>query len=135
MKKGQLTMEYLIILTVLVILFTNISTELMDFASQETLQIQTEQISEIHSSTLNNNAESIALQAPGARKSILITTPPQCSYQIETQQITLQCISDTPNEEYTGRTIGEIGHLENVEYDIGSIPEGETGEVTIEKTG
>jgi len=134
MKKGQLTMEYLIVLTVLVILFTSISTELMEFSSQETLQVQTEQISEIHGSTLINNAESIELQAPGARKSLTITTPPQCSYQIDPQEITLICAGGTPSEEYTGRKIGEIGYLDGVQYQIGSIPEGTTGEITIEKT-
>ncbi len=129
MKKGQLTLEYLLMLAVLLILFTSISMELMDFSSEETLQIQTEQMKEIHGSTLINNAESLSLQAPGAKQSITVTAPPDCGYQVGENIIELDCSVDTSSEEYDGDILGDIEDIENVEY----LPE-ETSEISAGQT-
>ncbi|MFW5902317.1 MAG: hypothetical protein ACOCTT_00305 [archaeon] len=132
MKKGQLTIEYLLILTVLIILFTSISMDLMDFSSQGTLQIQTEQLSEIHGSTLRNNAESISLQGTGAKQTITITAPPDCGYNLESNKLTLNCIPDSPSENYTNTEIGDISDLD-VRYQGQDIDSGQTGQIGIIK--
>jgi|GEM_PF-5955670 len=132
MKRGQLTIEYLLILTILIILFTSISMDLMDFSSQETLQIQTEQLSEIHGSTLRNNAEVINLQGSGSKQTILITAPPDCGYNLQNTRLVLKCMSGSPSEEYTGEEIGDISDL-NVQYQGDDIDSGETGQVEIVK--
>lgn len=134
MKKGQLTIEYLFILVILILLFTNISTDLMQFTSENTLEIQTEQIHKTHNHTLNSMIQSMSIQGPGARQTIAINTPPHCEYGVSASEITLDCM-DTPSEAYTGTTIGNIPPDTNVKYEEKTIPAGSVGELIIEKEG
>ncbi len=133
MKKGQLTIEYLLILVILIMLFTSISTDLMDFASTNTLQIQTEQAINIHNTTLHNTVNIVALQAEGAKQTITLNTPPDCEYLVSDSSITLQCIAGTPSQEYTGTTIGNIAPGTGVTYSGENIPASKTGKVTVER--
>lgn len=134
MKKGQITIEYLLILLVLLILFTGVSTDLMTFTSRNSLQMQTEEISRAHNATINNVVDSISLQAPGAHQKIMLTAPADCAYNITTFNITLQCTGDTPSENYTGRAIGIIETSQNVEYNQNYIEPAKTGYLDIERS-
>lgn len=133
MNKGQLTIEYLLILVVLIILFTNVSTDLMDFTSSNTLQIQTKEIEKAHNQTLYNTMNSLSVQAPGARQTLVLNTPPDCAYEINADRISLNCREGTPSENYTGETIGVTPT--DIQYaSVKTISRGSTGEVTLEKT-
>ncbi len=133
MKKGQITIEYLLILVVLIMLFTNVSMDLIQFTSKNTLQMQTKEIEKSHNQTLQHISQSISLQAPGAKQTMLLNTPPDCAYNMTTKNITLECREDTPSENYTGETIGKT--TEKVQYlNPRTIPRGESAQITLYKT-
>lgn len=136
MKRGQITIEYLLILVILITIFTSVSMDLMNFTTDSTLRIQTEELQKTHNYTLKNNIQSISLQAPGAVQTIAVTTPPDCLYNVTSGRITLNCTEGTPSENYTGTVIGNIPSSQNIHYEPQQrIQPGETGEVSIVKTG
>lgn len=134
MKKGQITIEYLLILVVLIILFTNVSMDLIQFTSSNTLQMQTKEIEKAHNQTIKHVSQSLSLQAPGAKQTILINTPPDCGYNITQSNITLECREGTPSENYTGEVIGKT--TGNVQYlNPKTVPRGESTRITLHRTG
>lgn len=134
MKKGQLTIEYLLILVVLVILFTNVSTDLMNFTSKNTLQLQTKEIERAHNQTLLNTIQTLSLQAPGAKRSLTLTAPSDCAYIVEPDRVKLDCGRDTPSYNYSREVIGKVPPEIQVAYTTDKIPQGETKKVVLVKT-
>lgn len=134
MKRGQITIEYLLILIVLILLFTNVSMDLIQFTTTNTLQMQTKEIEKSHNQTLKHISQSLSLQAPGAKQTLLVNTPPDCAYAVNSTNITLQCREETPSENYTGEVIGET--TGDVQYlDPRKIPRGQSAQITMYKTG
>lgn len=133
MNKGQLTIEYLLILVVLIMLFTSVSTDLMDFASRNTFKVQTKELEQIHNTTLHNTVDIVALQATGAKQTLTLQAPSDCSYAITASEITLNCVSGGPAENFTGHVIGEIESGKDVSYTSGEIPAGKTGKLIVTK--
>jgi len=135
MNKGQLTIEYLLILVILIMLFTSVSTDLMGFASRNTFKIQTKELEQIHNTTLHNTVNIVALQATGAKQTLTLQAPSDCNYSIATLEITLECIENSAAENFTGNIIGKIEASKMVGYTPapGKIKAGKTGKVVIEK--
>lgn len=131
MKKGQLTIEYLIILVVLLILFTSVSMDLMTFSTENTLEIQTKETMKVHDQLLNQTQSTLALQAQGAKKTLALKAPADCGYNISTDHITLNCQSGTPSENITG---SQIGSISEVTYDTDYndyVPKGKTEKIRL----
>ncbi len=133
MKKGQLTIEYLIILVVLLILFTSVSMDLMTFSTQNTLEIQTRETMKAHDQLLTQTASTLSLQSTGARKTLVLNAPSDCGYDISASQITLECQDGTPSENITGTNIGSIsGATYDTDYND-HIDRGKTEKIRLER--
>lgn len=107
MRKGQLTVEYLIILVAMLLLFSNISMDLMQFSLSNTLQIQTNELLRTTNFFLNSSANEISLQGPGAKKTVYLRPPSDCDYVVGSDRITLSCASNTASANYSGLVIGQ----------------------------
>ena len=116
MKKGQLTIEYLIILVAMLLLFSNISLDLLDFSLRNTVEIQTSEFIRSSDNLLNYSINSISLQGAGAKKSVYLRPPSDCDYLVNPHDITLRCPSNTVSAPYDGTLIGRIDPLTNVAY-------------------
>lgn len=109
MKKGQLTVEYLIILVTMLLLFSSISSDLMEFSLRSTVELQTGEMIRAANLVLENSVNAIKLQGPGAKKTIYLRAPSDCDYVVGSGQITLDCVPGSASYElYNGEIIGPM---------------------------
>lgn len=108
MKKGQLTIEFLIILVAMLLLFSAISMDLIEFSLTNTLEIQTAEMVRSTKLILNSSVNSINLQGPGARRTLYIRAPSDCDFIVNPTFIELECEPESASyEDYNGMIIGE----------------------------
>ncbi len=106
MKKGQLTVEYLIILVTMILLFSSISMDLIQYSLAESTEMQTGEMINAAEYTVMGAVNQVKIQGPGAKKTVLVRASPDCSYDVSSTQIVASCISGTPSySEYDGMTV------------------------------
>lgn len=137
MRKGQLTLEFLIILVVMFLLFSTISSDLIEFSLTNTLEIQTAEMVRSTNLMLNSSATSLVFQGPGAVRTVYIRAPSDCDFIVNPNDIELECEEGSASyDDYDGMSIGETP--DKIKYaclncEQGRIESGVLGEVRIIK--
>ncbi|RLG21590.1 hypothetical protein DRN74_01665 [Candidatus Micrarchaeota archaeon] len=93
--KAQLTLEYLIIFVILLLLFSNVSMDLMGSSMSSALQIQKQQIMKAANLSLESAASKLQYQGEGARILVKIRAAPDCNYIFEEKRAYAECRSGT----------------------------------------
>ncbi len=122
--KGQISIEYLIIFVILLILFTNVSIDLMNSSMESTLSLQKEEMLNTAKILINDAVESMRYQGSGARRTIQLRAPPNCYYTITANQITATCGTDS-------KLLGPATLPSGVSYTAGRIGGNELAPVQI----
>lgn len=109
MKKGQLTVEYLIILVAMLLIFSSVSSDLMEFSLRTTIELQTGEMIRASSLVLENSVNAVNLQGPGAKKTVYLRAPSDCDYVVSSSQIELDCEPGSASYElYDGKEVGPV---------------------------
>ena len=93
MKKGQITVEYLIIIVIMILLFSSVSMELIDFSLTNTMQIQTNEIIRQTNSSFHNAIDELSLQAAGSKTTVKIRSSTDCDFLVSGNSLTTICDS------------------------------------------
>ena len=138
MKRAQLTIEYMIILVIMLILFNSISMDLISIAQIDSGELQTAEMVSSAKMILSDAYKIISLQGAGAKKTVALRAPPDCDYvQSSPTVISLECVpgSASDNAGYDGTAITPGGVLPGVYLTIVKtiIGSGQLGTVTISK--
>lgn len=94
--KGQLTIEFIMILAIVFILFDAISLDLISSSTSDSIIIQNSEIAKMASIAINSTAEAFRFQGSGAKTSLFLRAPSDCDYLIYLGNITLSCIATSP---------------------------------------
>jgi len=129
MKRGQLTIEFLIILVIMVLLFTGISLDLVGSAVDDSIYIQTSQLLNSAEFMISSTQKNLLLQGSGARKTLIIHAPKLCIIKFGTK-IQTDCEGNAAG--FSGRDLG-IGNSEVKNTNI-EIYGGERGVVEFYRT-
>ena len=92
MRKGQLTLEYLMILVILLLIFNGISLDLIASSTSDASLFQSTGIVKAAVITINETVESFFWQAPGASRVVALRAPPDCDIVFNGASITLSCV-------------------------------------------
>jgi hypothetical protein len=132
--KGQLTVEFLIILAAMLLIFSAVSLDLMTFSLENAFETQNSEYMRAANLTLTASANSIFLQGPGAKKTIYLRAPADCDYVVESTDIVLECRQDSASfERYNNFKFGETPT--GVTYSpTGRIESGVSGKIEIVKS-
>jgi len=125
MKKGQITIEFLIILVIMVLLFTGISLDLIGSTIDDSIYIQTSQLVNTADFMITSTQKNLLLQGKGARKMLIIHAPKLCSFEFVGKIIRLEC--DDAAAQFHGMELGIAN--ENVLHSALKIEGGERAEV------
>jgi hypothetical protein len=131
--KAQLTIEFLIILVVLLLLFNGISMDLIDTSVKDALFVQTSEIVQSAALSLNNTAQALVFQGSGAKKTLLLRAPSECDYIITADSVTLSC---DPLSAVWGTFNGKViaWKITGIVYGpVGKIDRGKMGELFVAK--
>ena len=109
MKKGQLTVEYLIILVAMLLLFSSISSDLMEFSLRNTIELQTGEMIRAADLVLESSVDAMNLQGPGAKKTVYLRAPSDCDYMISSYKIVTECVVGSASYELYNNV--EVGPL------------------------
>lgn len=93
MMRGQLALEFLVILAVMLLLFNVVSMDLMNTSVSDALSLQMAETVSSVKSVLNATAEAFAFQGSGAKKTLYLRAPPDCNVVADPAQVTLSCVS------------------------------------------
>ena len=91
MKKGQITIEYLIVLVIMILLFSSVSMDLIDHSITNTMQIQTSEIVRQTESNLLGAANALTLQGTGSKTTVKIRAPSDCDFYVNFNYLEILC--------------------------------------------
>ncbi len=138
--KAQLTIEYLIILVIMLLLFNSITMDLINTSENDTMALQTAEMVGSAKMILSDAFNIMSLQGVGAKKIVNLRAPPDCSYiqaVANSNIINLQCDPGTPSyiAGYDGMLVTPTNPPAGVSCVIvnGVINSGTLGSVTISK--
>jgi len=136
--KAQLTIEYLIILVIMLLLFSSITMDLVNTSEKDAMALQTAEMVGSAKMILSDAFNIISLQGIGAKKTVNLRAPPDCSYtQATPNTISLQCDLASPsyNAGYNGMLVTPANPPAGVSCVIVNavINSGTLGTVTISK--
>jgi hypothetical protein len=135
MKKAQLTIEYMIILVIMLLLFNSVSMDLINTAQEDSGKLQTAEMVSSAKMILSDAYKIISLQGSGAKKTVAIRAPPDCDYvQQSDTVIGMECAPGSASyEEYNGAVITPV--VTGVKFIIsdGTIGSGTLGTIAISK--
>ena len=89
--KGQITVEYLIILVIMTLLFYSVSMDLMSYSLGNSMQVQTNEIIRLTESNLLSAASSLSLQAQGAKTTVKARASPDCDFIVYSDYLEAVC--------------------------------------------
>lgn len=93
MKKGQITVEYLLILVIMILLFSSVSMELIDYSITNTMQIQTNEIIRQTEANFQNVNDALSLQAPDSKATVKVRSSTDCDFQVTSTSLLTICDS------------------------------------------
>lgn len=100
--KAQLTVEFLIILVVMVLLFTGISLDLIGNSVDDSIYIQTSQLLNSANFMIGSTEKNLLLQGASARKTLIIHAPKKCDL----------IFGSTIKAECTGEDVAQFNGME-----------------------
>ncbi len=89
--KAQVTIEFLIILVVMMLLFSAVTMDLVKTSLENSFQMQTLQAVDSANSSVLSAVKIVSIQPAGAVKSVMLRAPADCNYSVNTKSIALQC--------------------------------------------
>ena len=89
--KGQITVEFLIILAVMTLLFSSISLDLSNYALKNALVTQSEVLASEANSVLVGAFNQVYLQGSGASKTVSIRAPADCNFTVNPTNVGVTC--------------------------------------------
>ena len=135
--KGQLTIEFLIILVIMLLLFSGISLDLINSSLADAIDIQAGEVIESADFVVTKTVDSIALQGSGAKKTITLRAPTECDFALSPSKIIATCdVGSGSYEKYHGAVIGPNSLPSGVVYSVTTeiIESGKSGTVEIVHT-
>lgn len=93
-SKGQLTIEFLMILVIMLILFNAVSMDLANSSVSEAQRVQAGEAVKMATAVFNSTLEAFRFQGSGAKASISLRAPPDCEYRIFDSIISVYCSGD-----------------------------------------
>lgn len=138
MKRGQITVEYLIVLVVMILLFTAISMDLADFSLQNAMHSQTNELIRSSEHALLSSVDVVKYQGSGATRTVSVRSPSDCSFIVNDAFVLADCRAGSFSENYTGISFAAIP-VASVKYSCpdcvsGVIQSGETQLVKVVKS-
>lgn len=139
MKRGQITVEYLVVLVVMILLFTSVSMDLTDFSLQNAMQSQTNQLIRASEHALASSVDAVKYQGPGATRTVSVRAPSDCSFTVSPKELTAVCRDSSFSANYSGTKFAVIELATPVTYECvtctsGEIVSGETQLVKVKKS-
>ena len=89
--KGQLTIEFLIILVVMLLLFSGISLDLITSSLEDAFDIQTGEMIKSADFLVKDSVDNLLLHGSGAKKTIVLRAPSECNYAVSSKKIIVEC--------------------------------------------
>jgi hypothetical protein len=137
--KAQLTIEFMIILVIMLLLFNAVTLDLVNISTNDTNFMQTAEMVNSSRIMLSDAVSIVSLQGSGAKKTVSIRAPPDCDYMLTSATaISLRCNLGSPSETagLNGVAVSPISIPQGVIFSINSgiITSGEVGLVTVSKT-
>jgi len=107
MKRAQLTIEYMIILVIMLLLFNSVSMDLINTAQEDSGKLQTAEMVSSAKMILSDAYKTISMQGSGAKRTVSLRAPPDCDYvQQSDTVISLACVPGSiSDQEYDGAII------------------------------
>jgi len=137
MRKAQLTIEYIVILVIMLLLFNMITLDLVNSSMLDVTFIQTSEMVNSTRILLSDAAKIINLQGTGAKKTVSVRAPPDCDYVISSNVIYLTCTSGSPSEKagFNGLIVSPSDVPTKIIFSIPGerIISGELGTITVQK--
>ena len=135
MKKAQLTIEYMIVLVIMMLLFNGITLDLVNTAVIDANQLQLSEMVNSSRIALADAAKIVGLQGTGAKKTVLLRAPPDCAYALADNAIYLVCESGSvsSNLGFHGAIVTPPSALALFSITGGTIESGEIGAVSVTK--
>ena len=90
-EKGQITIEYLIILSLMILLFSSVSMDLISSSLTSTMQVQTGEIIRQTNSTFQNVINELSLQAAGSKTTIKLRASADCDFIVNLNNLSVNC--------------------------------------------
>jgi hypothetical protein len=133
MLRGQLTIEFLIILVVMLLLFNAVSMDLIQTSLSDSMSTQTAETIRSESALINATVNSLRYQASGAKSTINLRAPSDCGLMVSANDIVLSCDSASSSVNYTGASLVPV--YTGVSYSgPAQIAKGKMGAVAITRT-
>ena len=131
MKRAQITVEYLIILVIMVLLFTGISMDLSNYSLSNAMQVQTSQLIKSANYSLLNYAGMMQIQGAGSSRTVSIRAPSDCIFQIKTTHIRVSCPPTSFSKDYDNVQFAYLSVIApNVTYSCPSCVGGVNGNIS-----
>lgn len=107
-SKGQITIEYLIILSIMILLFSTVSMDLINSSLTSTMQVQTGEIVRQANDTFQNMISELSLQASGSKATIKIRSSADCDFILHSNYLELNCSPSSASfKDYNGTILAQ----------------------------
>ncbi len=107
-SKGQITIEYLIILSIMILLFSTVSMDLINASLTNTMQIQTAEIMRQANDTIQNAINQLSLEASGSKATIKLRSSADCDFITHSTYLELNCSPSSASfKDYNGTVIAQ----------------------------
>lgn len=101
--KAQLSIEFLIIFVIMLLLFTNVSMDLIDASLGDASEMQFREVIRAENSTLYAASAELTVQAVGAKRPVFLRAPPDCKLTVgPTAIVTSGCANASYNNVLVG---------------------------------
>ena len=94
-NRGQITIEYLIILSIMILLFSSVSMDLINSSLTNTMQVQTGEIIRQTNSTFQNVINELSLQASGSNMTIKLRSSADCDFIVYSNYLVTSCFPES----------------------------------------
>ncbi|MBI1974151.1 hypothetical protein HYS54_05030 [Candidatus Micrarchaeota archaeon] len=105
MKRGQITIEYIIVIVVVMLLFSGISLDLISDSQKDAREIGRKLQERSVSSLLKSYGEMMSLQGSGGKKVLFLRAPPSCVISVEPAQLREVCEPTEPPFQYMNPSV------------------------------
>ena len=135
MKKAQLTIEYMIVLVIMMLLFNGITLDLVNTAVTDANKLQLSEMVNSSRIALLDATRIVSLQGSGAKKTVLLRAPPDCAYSVSATTVFLICEANSASFDlgFHGAVVTPEGASVIYSTDGGTIESGKIGEVSVTK--
>ena len=136
MRKAQLTIEYMIVLVIMMLLFNGITLDLVNMAVADANSLQLSEMVNSSRMALADAAKIVGLQGSGAKKTVLLRAPPDCALSSADNVVYLMCEPGSVSYDLGFNLAALNSPSASVKFliDGGTIESGEIGAVSVTKS-